>query len=81
MRIKPFEQEQKEWKKGVVVERLDERSYEVETMDGFSYRRNRAHLKQTTQLSSELPESPPKRTRGSPLTSSSSDENFDLTEI
>lgn len=36
MQIKPFVQGQKEWKKGVVVERLDERSYEVETMDGFS---------------------------------------------
>lgn len=36
VQIKPFVQGQKEWKKGVVVERLDERSYEVETMDGFS---------------------------------------------
>lgn len=36
-RIKPFIQGQKEWKKGMVVERLDERSYEVETADGSSY--------------------------------------------
>ena len=36
-RIKPFIQGQKEWKKGMIVERLDERSYEVETADGSSY--------------------------------------------
>ena len=45
---------QKEWKKGVVVERLDERSYEVETADGSSYRWNRAHLKRTNGLSPEV---------------------------
>ena len=60
VQIKPFVQGQKEWTKGVVVERLDKRSYEVETMDGSSYRQNRAHLKQTNELSSELPDSPPK---------------------
>ena len=53
MRIKPFVQGQKEWKKGMVMERLDERSYEVETMDGSFYRRKRAHLKKTNELSSE----------------------------
>ena len=47
VRIKPFIQGQKEWKKGVVMERLDERSYEVETMDGSSYGRNRDQSKQT----------------------------------
>nr|XP_058948927.1 uncharacterized protein K02A2.6-like [Pocillopora verrucosa] len=47
LRLKPFVLGQKEWKKGVVVERLDERSYEIETADGSSYRRNRAHLKKT----------------------------------
>ena len=47
VRLKPFVLGQKEWKRGVVVERLDERSYEVETADGSSYRRNRAHLKKT----------------------------------
>ena len=44
------------------MERLDERSYEVEAMDGSSYGWNRAHLKQTNELPSELPESPPNRT-------------------
>ena len=47
LRLKPFVLGQKEWKRGVVVERLDERSYEIETADGSSYRRNRAHLKKT----------------------------------
>ncbi|KAL9987078.1 hypothetical protein ACROYT_G001320 [Oculina patagonica] len=49
----------KEWKKGVVVEMLDERSYEVETGDGTSYRRNRVHLKRTNEL-------PPKGTTNLP---------------
>ena len=49
VRMKPFLLGQKEWKKGVIVERLDERSYEVETADGSSYRRNRVHLKQTNE--------------------------------
>ena len=49
VRMKPFMLGQKEWKKGVIVERLDERSYEVETADGSSYRRNRVHLKRTNE--------------------------------
>ena len=49
VRLKPFVLGQKEWKRGVVVERLDERSYEVETAYGSSYRRNRAHLKKTNE--------------------------------
>jgi len=36
--MKPFVVGLKEWKKGVVVERLDERSYEGETADRSSYR-------------------------------------------
>ena len=50
VRMKPFVLGKKEWKKGVVVERLDEKSYEVETGDGMSYRRNRVHLKRTNEL-------------------------------
>ena len=33
----------------MVVERLDERSYEVETTDGSSYRRNKVHFKRTNE--------------------------------
>ena len=54
VRMKPFTLGQKEWKKGVIVERLNERSYEVETADGFSYRQNRVHLKRTNELPPEL---------------------------
>ena len=52
--MKPFTLGQKEWKKGVIVERLDERSYEVETADGSSYGRNRFHLKRTNELPPKL---------------------------
>ena len=55
VRINPFIQEQKEWKKGVVVERLDEGSYKVETTDGSSYRRNTVHFKQTNEPPPKLP--------------------------
>lgn len=59
MRMKPFTLGQKERKKGVIVERLDERSYEVKTADGSSYRQNRVHLKRTN-------EPPPGLTIGEP---------------
>ena len=49
VRLKPFQLGQKEWKKGAVVERLDERSYEIETADGSTYRRNRIHLRKTNE--------------------------------
>ncbi len=41
----------KEWEKGVVLRRLDERSYEIETPSG-TFRRNRIDLRKT-------PEKPP----------------------
>jgi hypothetical protein len=43
VRMKPFIKGQREWKKAVVVNRLDQRSYTVDTPDG-SYRRNRADI-------------------------------------
>ena len=39
VQLKPFQLKQKEWKKGVGVERLDDRSYEIETADGATYMR------------------------------------------
>ncbi|XP_068749296.1 uncharacterized protein [Montipora capricornis] len=60
VRLKPFQLGQKEWKKGAVVERLDERSYEIETADGSTYRRNRIHLRKTN-------EPPPGETISEPL--------------
>ena len=47
VRMKPFRLGDKSWKKANVVERLDDRSYEVEDTDGTMYRRNRVHLKKT----------------------------------
>ena len=74
-RIKPFIQGQKEWKKGVVVERLDERSYEVETEDGSSYRRHTVHFKRTN-------EPPPKLTfEESPKASSYLDHTGDRAHL
>ena len=49
VRMKPFRLGDKSWNKVNVVERLDERSYEVEDTDGTVYRRNRVHLKKTHQ--------------------------------
>ena len=49
VRMKLFTLDTKEWKKAVVMRRLYERSYEVETADGASYRRNRAHLRMTKE--------------------------------
>ena len=48
VRMKPFHLGSKEWKKGTIASKLDERSYMVETPDGDTYRRNRYHLRRTT---------------------------------
>ena len=48
VRLKPYKLGQKEWQKGMVTKRLDERSYEVETTSG-TLRRNRVHLKKTSE--------------------------------
>lgn len=39
--MKPFQLGSKEWKKGTITSKLDERSYMVETPDVDTYRRNR----------------------------------------
>ena len=46
VRMRPYKIGDKSWQKGVVLRRLDERSYEVET-DTNTLRRNRVDLKQT----------------------------------
>ena len=48
VRLKPFVKGKKQWLKGTVTQRMDERSYEVDTPSG-SYRRNWVHLKKTTE--------------------------------
>ncbi len=50
VRMKPHKLGDKKWRKGVVLQRLDERSYEIEAEDGGVYRRNRVHLKNSNEL-------------------------------
>ncbi|XP_014664331.1 PREDICTED: uncharacterized protein K02A2.6-like [Priapulus caudatus] len=52
VRMKPFRPGEDRWKKGRVLRRLDERSFEVD-VDGAVYRRNREHLR----ASKESPDS------------------------
>jgi len=52
VRIKPMVLGKKTWDKGVVTERLDERSYNVDTPAGV-LRRNRVHLRKTNEPSAE----------------------------
>lgn len=46
VRVKPWQIGKKEWQKGVVQKRLDERSYEVELPQDV-LRRSRVHLRKT----------------------------------
>jgi len=50
VRLKPFQLGKREWQKGIVRKRLDERSYEVETPYNV-VRRNRVHLRLTNEPS------------------------------
>ena len=43
----------RKWKKAVVDDQTDVRSYAIRTEDGRRYRRNRSHLRTTTESSSE----------------------------
>ena len=49
VRLKPFALGQRVWKKGEVMKRLDERSYEILTENGNLVRRNRVHIKPTNE--------------------------------
>ena len=59
VRMKPFIQGDKQWKKATVTDRLDKRSYLVETDNNRVYRRNRAHLKKRDDSRLGLPPSEP----------------------
>ena len=48
VRLQPFKLGRKDWSKGTVIKRLDERSYVIDTPKGV-VRRNRQHLKKTTE--------------------------------
>ncbi len=49
VRMRPFQLGRKTWDKAMVKQRLDERSYEVETESGSTYRRNRVDLNRTAE--------------------------------
>lgn len=49
VRMKPFVAGKKTWEKAMVKERLDERSYTVETANSDTYRRNRFHVRKTKE--------------------------------
>ena len=48
VRLEPFQLGRREWQKGIVLSRLNERSYEVETPHHV-VRRNRVHLRKTNE--------------------------------
>eukprot|EP00057_Strongylocentrotus_purpuratus_P007672 XP_011662146.1 PREDICTED: uncharacterized protein K02A2.6-like [Strongylocentrotus purpuratus] len=50
VRLKPYKLGDHVWQKAVVLTRLDERSYEIETELGQRFRRNRKDLKRTDEL-------------------------------
>ena len=45
VRVKPVQQNDRTWKKATVSNKLNNRSYEICTEDGFTTRRNRVHLR------------------------------------
>ena len=53
MRMKPFKLGDKSWRKAQVTAKLDERWYTVETDGGAVYRRNRQHLRKTSEPPAE----------------------------
>ena len=60
VRMKPLVRGNKTWEKAVVSQRLDERSYLVETSQGL-YRRNRVHLRKTQEDPPPTTPKPPQR--------------------
>ena len=57
IRLKPFRMGKREWEKGVVLRRLDERSYKIETPSG-TFRRNRIDLRKTQEIPPEPSQTP-----------------------
>ncbi len=55
VRMKPWRHGAKEWEKAMVKERLDERSYKIQTEHGI-YRRNRVDLKRTAEQPPRTPQ-------------------------
>ena len=49
VRLKPYKMGDTVWRKAIIMRRLDERSYEIETEEGRRLRRNRKDLKRTEE--------------------------------
>ncbi|PFX15000.1 Uncharacterized protein K02A2.6 [Stylophora pistillata] len=49
VRMRPLRPGEKKWRKALVINKDDRRSYTVETSDGRAYRRNRVHLRKTQE--------------------------------
>jgi len=49
VRMKPIRNHQCIWRKATVTQKVDDRSYVVETPEGGTYRRNRYHLRKTRE--------------------------------
>ncbi|KAK3731844.1 hypothetical protein QZH41_020210 [Actinostola sp. cb2023] len=49
VRMKPFRPGERIWRKAIVTEKLDDRSYYVASQDGGTYRRNRQHLNKSRE--------------------------------
>ncbi|KAK3736231.1 hypothetical protein QZH41_007338 [Actinostola sp. cb2023] len=47
--MKPFRSGERIWRKAIVMEKLDDRSYYVESQDGGTHRRNRQHLNKSRE--------------------------------
>ena len=47
--MKPFKAGERVWRKAIVTDKLDDRSYNIEAEDGGKYRRNRSHLRKTKE--------------------------------
>ena len=62
VRMRPFRLGSDTWKKATVMERLDDRSYQVMTNDGAQYRHNRVHLLKSLEPSGPSSGSPPEAT-------------------
>ena len=60
VRVQPWQVGKKEWQKGVVKNRLSERSYKVELSQGVLYR-NRIHLRKTNEPAATTNDTPPEQ--------------------
>lgn len=49
VRIQPLNKTEKSWRKGQIVEKVNDRSYKIKTEHGTNIRRNRRHLRKSME--------------------------------